>query len=108
MPPILYIPGGSDSVVKLWSIDVCVTSADLEGHVAPITCVALARDEAFALSGSEDKTVKIWNIFSSSVIINYKVGYCVCTHIMLNLFGPTLARRCSNWPGVQPSLVRQR
>ena len=51
-----------------------MTSADLEGHVAPITCVALARDEAFELSGSEDKTVKIWNIFSSSVIINYKVG----------------------------------
>ena len=68
-------PGCSDHVVKLWNLDICDFSADLIGHEGPVTSVALAGDEAFAVSGSEDKTVKVWSIMMGCVITDYKVSH---------------------------------
>ena len=72
--PILHISGAKDNVVKLWNLDICDFMADMKGHEGPVTCVALADDEAFAVSGSEDKTVKVWSVMLGVVITDYVVG----------------------------------
>ena len=70
---MLCYAGSKDGMVKLWNLDISDLIANLEGHSAPITCVAIAAQEAFAVSGSRDKTVKVWSIMMSIVITDYKV-----------------------------------
>ena len=67
--------GSRDSVVNLWNLDICDFNCGLVGHEGPITCVALADDEAFAVTGSEDCTVKVWSIMIASVITDYLVCF---------------------------------
>ena len=62
-------------LVKIWNLEVGDFSENLRGHDSAITCVDLAGDEAFAVSGSEDKTVKIWSVIMGCVITDYKVGH---------------------------------
>ena len=47
---------------------------NLVGHEAAVTCVALANEMAFAVSGSEDKSVKVWSIMLGMVVTDYKVS----------------------------------
>ena len=65
--------GGHDNTVKLWNLDISDFSQNLVGHEGPVTCVSIADDEAFAVSGSEDKTVKVWSIMMGCVITDYMV-----------------------------------
>ena len=53
--------------------------ADLRGHEGPITCVDIAGDEAFVVSGSDDTTVKVWSLIMACVITDYKVSTESCT-----------------------------
>lgn len=39
-----------------------------------VTCVDLAHDDTFAVSGSEDTTVKVWSIVMGCVITDYRVS----------------------------------
>ena len=66
--------GSRDSTVKLWTMDISDITANLVGHYAQITCVALAEDEAFAASGSEDTTIKVWSVMMGCVITDYRVS----------------------------------
>ena len=66
--------GSRDSVVKLWNMEICDYAGSLIGHYAQVTCVALAEEEAFAVSGSEDTTVKVWSMIMAIVITDYRVS----------------------------------
>lgn len=54
-------------------MDICDFAEDLIGHSGPVTCVDMAGDEAFAASGAEDNTVKIWSIIMACIITDYQV-----------------------------------
>ena len=70
----VHFPTGSDDcLVKLWNLDISDFIGNLEGHTSPVTSVAVAAQEAFAVSGAEDRTVKVWSIMISCVITDYKV-----------------------------------
>jgi WD40 repeat protein len=47
----------------------------LDAHDGPVTCVAIAQDDAFIVSGSVDKTVKVWSISLGIVVTNFKVCF---------------------------------
>ena len=55
-------------------MEICDFSENLVGHYAQVTCVALAEEEAFAVSGSEDTTIKVWSIIMGCVITDYRVS----------------------------------
>ena len=57
----------------MWNLEISDFTENLQGHEEAITCVALARDDAFAVSGSDDKTVKVWSIMMGCVITDYRV-----------------------------------
>ena len=69
-----WFSGSKDTVAKLWNLDICDFSVSLKGHSAPITCADVADDEVFAVTGSEDTTVKVWSVIMACVITDYMVG----------------------------------
>lgn len=52
------ITAGNDKVIKLWR-DPNDLAAEFRGHAEAITCMAL--DGNFLYSGSEDRTIKVWD-----------------------------------------------
>jgi WD40 repeat protein len=63
--------GSRDSTVRLWDLETCRVSQVFVGHTAPVTCVAMATDDAFVASGCDDKTVKIWSLMLGCVVTDY-------------------------------------
>lgn len=70
-----YISGAKDGLVKLWNLDISDLSENYSGHTKAITCIAVAGDEAFIVSGSEDRTVKVWSVMMASVVTDYLVRF---------------------------------
>ena len=38
----------------------------IEGHIDRVSCVAVTKDNKYIISGSEDKTIRIWNILQKT------------------------------------------
>lgn len=47
----------------------------LEGHTGPVTCIACAPSCLFAVSGSEDKTLRVWGLTLGHIVSAFKVIY---------------------------------
>lgn len=56
------LSGGSDNIVKLWSIENRSLIETYRGHSDKITSVAFSPDGNMVISGSSDSTIKIWDI----------------------------------------------
>jgi WD40 repeat protein len=48
--------------LKLWDLESGCELASFEGHTAGVTCVAVAPSGRFAVSGSADKTLRVWEL----------------------------------------------
>jgi WD40 repeat protein len=58
-----FVTGGNDCILRVWNLmggNNCTLADELEGHTEPVTCLAL--DANFLFSGSDDSTIRIWNI----------------------------------------------
>src|ERR1700728_3740097 len=49
------------------------------GHASAVTCVALSRDDTQVLTGSSDKTARLWDVASGREIRVFEHSEAVCT-----------------------------
>ena len=61
------IASGGGYSVKLWNMDSCDEICNLIGHVGEIYSLAFNFDDSLLASGSQDRTVRIWNTKNKTV-----------------------------------------
>jgi WD40 repeat protein len=64
-----------DSLVNIWQLNTHELHSTLEGHFACVTCVAFSPNGLFAVSGSEDKTARVWGLTLGLVVSAFKVSW---------------------------------
>lgn len=86
----LAAAGFQDSYIKVWSLDgnplidpkfnttnnsrisQDLTCSTLVGHSGAVYSTSFSPDNRYLLSGSEDKTVKLWSMDTHTALVNYK------------------------------------
>ena len=51
-----------DKTIKIWDFDTGKLLKSLEGHEEEVCCVSFSPNGDYIASGSEDTTIKIWNM----------------------------------------------
>ena len=62
------LSASDDTTVKLWDIANAITLMTYVGHKKSVTSLAMSSDSTRLFTGSEDKTVKIWNTITGKSI----------------------------------------
>jgi WD40 repeat protein len=76
-----YLP--VDCVVRLWDIEKPNPVSSFEGHTNTVSTVAFSPNGKFAVSGSEDRTVRVWDISTNKELQRFtleeEVSYVTCS-----------------------------
>jgi WD40 repeat protein len=75
-------------------------SLDLVGHMASVYCLAFTPDGKTAISGSEDKTIRMWDIATGRQIRRIDRHRTWIQDIAISPDGKNLASASGNWNGV--------
>jgi len=59
---------GSRSTVRLWDAATGASIAALHGHIDTVRSVALTSDGRFVVSGSEDGTIRVWDVSAARLM----------------------------------------
>ncbi len=57
-----HLISGSRNGIKIWDLQQGQEVITLQGHTHLVTAVAIAPDQSRLISGSEDRTVKVWGV----------------------------------------------
>lgn len=63
-----------DCLVNVWQLNTHELHSTMEGHTGAVTCVAISPNSIFAISGSEDKTARVWGLTLGMVVSVFKVS----------------------------------
>jgi WD40 repeat protein len=71
------VTGGLDSLVNVWQLNTHELHSTMEGHSAAVTAVAISPNGLFTISGSEDKTARVWGLTLGLVVSIFKASHCI-------------------------------
>ncbi len=63
---------GYDAILMVWELTTGECVRTLSGHTDWVNAVAVTPDGRFAISGSEDKTVRVWELKNGQMIALYR------------------------------------
>ena len=63
-----------DCAVRVWDVTTKKETKKLSGHTATISCVALTRDSSKIVTGSHDRTVRLWDVKRNSEVLKIDTG----------------------------------
>lgn len=69
----LAASGCARGLVRVWQLSTHRLQTTLNGHIGHVTCVTFSPNNLLVLSGSEDRTVVVWQLADNSPSLTYKV-----------------------------------
>ena len=76
------ITGSADGTLKAWDLECWTELYTLTGATARVDYVTLGRDGRWAVSTSDDRSVKVWNLETGKVAMfaaDFSLGTCAAT-----------------------------
>ncbi|KAK3028516.1 hypothetical protein RJ639_038584 [Escallonia herrerae] len=87
----LFITGGDDQKVNLWSIGKPTSLMSLCGHTSPVESVAFDSAEVLVAAGASAGTVKLWDLEETKMVRNLTGHRSNCTAVEFHPFGEFFA-----------------
>lgn len=63
-----------ESLENVYQLNNNELHSTMHGHTAAVTCLAIASNGLFAVSGSEDKLVLVWGLTVGSAVFTFSVS----------------------------------
>ncbi|XP_052807929.1 uncharacterized protein LOC128236846 isoform X1 [Mya arenaria] len=89
----ILVTASQDKLAKVWDINRCFLNQTLVGHTAAVFAVDMSEDGSLVVTGSADKSVRIWNIengrclrwisvsqTTSVMSVSYSQGHVACSY----------------------------
>ncbi|KAH7925768.1 WD40 repeat-like protein [Leucogyrophana mollusca] len=71
----ILVSGSNDNLAVTWNVDARTLFRRLKGHSAPVNCVTISHDNTLVASGSDDKSVRIWDSRTGVCLRTYSKGH---------------------------------
>lgn len=62
-----------DGLINVWQLNNHELQSTMEGHTGCVTCIAISPNGLFVVSGSEDKSARVWGLTIGVVVCTYTV-----------------------------------
>ncbi|KAJ4703409.1 Katanin p80 WD40 repeat-containing subunit B1-like [Melia azedarach] len=87
----LFITGGDDHKVNLWSIGKPTSLMSLCGHTSPVESVAFDSAEVLVLAGASAGAIKLWDLEEAKMVRTLTGHRSNCTAVEFHPFGEFFA-----------------
>ncbi|RDX68901.1 Katanin p80 WD40 repeat-containing subunit B1-like protein [Mucuna pruriens] len=87
----LFITGGDDHKVNLWTIGKPTSLTSLSGHTSPVESVAFDSGEVLVLGGASSGVIKLWDLDEAKMVRTVAGHRSNCTAVEFHPFGEFFA-----------------
>ncbi|XP_058755373.1 katanin p80 WD40 repeat-containing subunit B1 homolog KTN80.1-like [Vicia villosa] len=87
----LFVTGGDDHKVNLWTIGKPTSVSSLSGHTSPVESVAFDSGEVLVLAGSSSGVIRLWDLEESKMVRTVAGHRSNCTSVEFHPFGEFFA-----------------
>ncbi|XP_057513549.1 katanin p80 WD40 repeat-containing subunit B1 homolog KTN80.1-like isoform X2 [Actinidia eriantha] len=87
----LFITGGDDQKVNLWSIGKPTSLMSLCGHMSPVESLTFDSSEALVLAGASAGAIKLWDLEETKMVRTLTGHRSNCTAVEFHPFGEFFA-----------------
>ncbi|ESW20210.1 hypothetical protein PHAVU_006G189900 [Phaseolus vulgaris] len=92
----LFITGGDDHKVNLWTIGKPTSLMSLSGHTSPVESVAFDSAEVLVLGGASTGVIKLWDLEEAKMVRTVAGHRSNCTAVEFHPFGEFFASGSSD------------
>ncbi|XP_075481061.1 katanin p80 WD40 repeat-containing subunit B1 homolog KTN80.1-like isoform X4 [Primulina tabacum] len=87
----VFITGGDDQKVNLWSVGKPTSLMSLCGHTSPVESVAFDSAEIIVVAGSSSGAIKLWDLEETKMVRTLTGHRSYCTAVEFHPFGEFFA-----------------